>query len=125
MSFGFECNDGWEPLIRKLSEQLTFLSAAEGVDVEVTQVKEKFGTLSFYVNGATEIMYACISNAEGQSAYTCEVCGQYGKTRARGGCGWLKTTCTKHAHELGYSLEKWEAEKLGVAEYEKKEEQEY
>ncbi|MEK7090164.1 MAG: hypothetical protein AAB930_01100, partial [Patescibacteria group bacterium] len=46
MAFGFECGDGWFGLIKKLCEKLKDLDLK---DFRVTQVKEKFGGLRFYV----------------------------------------------------------------------------
>lgn len=114
MPFGFECSDGWEPLIRKLSEQLTFLAKVEGTDIEAVQVKEKFGTLSFYTNGGTDIMTACIQRTEHLSSQTCEVCGEYAKTR---GGSWVRTLCAQHAYEDRYPLDDWEAARLGVTDH--------
>lgn len=123
MCWGFECNAGWEPLIRKLSEQLTFLAKVERVEVKASQVKEKYGTLSFYTHGATEIMQACIHEAERISSQTCEECGKYGRLRDK---GWLATLCAKHAYENNYPIDDWEAKELGVTEYNKeKDEEEY
>lgn len=58
--FGFECDDGWEPLIRRMSEQLTFLGKVSGVRFTASQVKEKYGTLRFY--------YGCEGSGEEFSA---------------------------------------------------------
>lgn len=58
-----------------------------------TQVKEKFGTLRFYVHRATPEQYAYINFAESMSAVTCEVCGGRGK---RNNSGWLYTRCKEH-----------------------------
>jgi hypothetical protein len=62
----------------------------------VVQVKEKFGTLRFYVSGATEAQYNYISFAESMSGVTCETCGGPGK---RLGHGWVYTSCEVHAKE--------------------------
>ncbi len=59
----------------------------------VTQVKEKYGTLRFYVNRATDEQFAMIQFAEAMSARTCEVCGIKGK-QSRG--GWVVTRCQEH-----------------------------
>ena len=59
----------------------------------VSQVKEKFGGLRFYVNGATDEQYAYINFAESMSYRTCEVCSDKGKPN-RG--GWIVTRCRKH-----------------------------
>jgi hypothetical protein len=114
MCWGFECRDGWEPLIRKLSEQLTFLAKVEGAPVRASQVKEKYGTLRFYTDSETEIMRACIAYAEDLSAQTCEDCGKYARTRSK---GWVATLCAPCAYKQGYPLASWEAEKLGVTDH--------
>jgi len=59
----------------------------------VSQVKEKFGGLRFYVHSATNEQYAYINFAESMSYRTCEVCGDKGKPN-RG--GWIVTRCRKH-----------------------------
>jgi len=59
----------------------------------VTQVKEKYGGLRFYVHGATGEQYALIQFAESMSYRTCEVCGDRG--RSNGG-GWIQVRCKKH-----------------------------
>lgn len=84
--WGFECGDGWEPLIRILSEEITTMP----VDVVAVQVKEKFGTLRFYTSGGNDRVYVAIRQAERISARTCEACGAPGKLR---GEGWLYTGC--------------------------------
>lgn len=120
MCWGFQHGDGWfdiiydlssklEPLIQKLHEQ--------GADCEcghphtehcnececespclvlprASTVKEKFGTLRFYMWYATDEMDKLIRAAEAKSARTCEECGQPGKLSNRG--NWLSTKCEKH-----------------------------
>jgi hypothetical protein len=65
-----------------------------------SQIKEKYGTLRFYMTSATNEMYAITDEAERRSAKTCEKCGQPGKLR---GQGWLYTRCSpcwkKEQHE--------------------------
>jgi hypothetical protein len=62
--------------------------------VVAMQVKEKFGTLSFYYGGGDENVHGMVRMAESMSARMCEVCGNPGKVR-RG--GWIKTLCDVHA----------------------------
>lgn len=57
------------------------------------QVKEKYGTLRFYVNGANEEHNAYIDMAEAMSSVTCEVCGNKGR---RSHFGWIVTRCEEH-----------------------------
>ena len=52
------------------------------------QVKEKFGTLRFYMTHSTEEMDKIIGDAVQQSASTCEICGRPGHPQRR---GWLYT----------------------------------
>lgn len=59
--------------------------------VVASQVKEKYGGLRFYVEGASEAQWAVISFAEALSEHICEVCGttkNIGHTR-----GWVSTLC--------------------------------
>src|SRR5262249_23218327 len=60
--WGFECGDGWEPLIRKLSEELEAIIVAmpekERKKFKAVQVKEKFGTLRFYMGIAHDGIHA-------------------------------------------------------------------
>lgn len=96
MCWGFP-DDGWEPLIRRLSIRLEAAIAAlpepERADYRAAQVKEKFGTLRFYMTSETDEMSAWIEAAEAESARTCETCGAPGKLS---GDVWLQTVCDEH-----------------------------
>ena len=63
-----------------------------------SQVKEKFGGLRFYVNGATDKHWNYISVAENMSYRTCEECGAPGKRYTD---GWHRTLCDIHAEMDG------------------------
>jgi hypothetical protein len=67
-----------------------------------SQVKEKFGGLRFYVNGATDKHWNYISIAENFSYRTCEECGSPGKTYTD---GWHRTLCDIHAAMAGRTEE--------------------
>ena len=58
------------------------------------QVKEKFGTLRFYVDESNDKCYNYITFAESMSAHICEECGNPGTWY---GIGWHQTLCDKHA----------------------------
>jgi hypothetical protein len=61
----------------------------------VVQVKEKFGTLRFYVDGASREQDRYISFAEGLSSTICEECGSmHAETYTM---GWHRTLCREHA----------------------------
>ncbi len=102
MCWGFECGDGWEPLIRRACEKLEPLILAMGPEKldkylpRASQIKEKYGTLRFYMNGETDEMTLICSKAELESEKTCEKCGARGKIRGR---GWYYTACEEHARE--------------------------
>lgn len=96
MCWGFECGDGWEPLIRKLSQKLEDLIKAEPPEahayLKASQVKEKYGTLRVYLAGGTDAMYKEISLADKESATICEYCGKPGRLT---GSGWYTTQCVE------------------------------
>jgi hypothetical protein len=85
----FDCGDGWQNLLESLCNDLYRICP----DVEVLQVKEKFGTLRFYVQNCTDEGYGRISGAETLSETTCEECGALGRLRSRR--GWLFTRCNE------------------------------
>jgi hypothetical protein len=63
---------------------------------KVAQIKEKFGTLRFYIDNGNKVAFAIAGYAEDMSVTTCEKCGNVGKTYT---IGWHKTLCEKHAIE--------------------------
>lgn len=88
--FGIECAQGWKDLVQPLFE------LCDKHDVEVLQVKEKFGGLRFYVGGAPDEVYDAIRKAEDLSLTICMICGAPGKPR---GGGWILTLCDNHYKE--------------------------
>lgn len=118
MCWGFECGDGWYNILDQLMGHIQhhidwknkqrqwaidFNSKAAPdkirpvpdavTQVTLDQVKEKFGTLSFYYTGGDDYIHGMVSLAEGISSVTCEECGHPGTV---GGQGWIKTLCEKH-----------------------------
>lgn len=95
MCWGFMCGDGWFELINSLCTKLQVLSDQDGSpQVVATQVKEKFGSLCFYVRGATEEQFKEIRLAEKLSMQTCEECGQPGQIVVIN--GWYMARCQTH-----------------------------
>jgi hypothetical protein len=90
MPFGFECGDGWFDLLYELCTNIQKANPPE--EFEVVQVKEKYGTLRFYVSSFTDEIDDLISNAERKSGSICESCGGKGELR---GIGWIQTLCDK------------------------------
>lgn len=84
----FECGDGWFALIYELSEKLEKLILKHQKETQkdeeisfcyATQVKEKFGSLRFYLTCKTDEMKKEVERAEEQSEKICEICGAPGK----------------------------------------------
>lgn len=96
--FGFECFNGWYDIIYELSSKVEPLirewidENGEDGHPRALQVKEKFGTLRFYMTTANDEMYKEINKAEMMSGITCEACGKPGKRR---GEGWVFTLCNE------------------------------
>ena len=111
MAWGMEHDDGWYKLLDKCMEKLQYfcdLCSKDGEEVQVVanQIKEKYGSLSFYtsVYGGDNIQHDIIDDiidqAERKSAYTCEVTGEHGELCKKG--GWYRTLCYEQARKDGY-----------------------
>lgn len=109
--------EGWEKLLRYCFDQIADYPPPDSF--EITQVKEKFGTLRIYYaihdisffymmegqsiqdsNKKTSFRFAVdrfIREAEDASFITCEVCGSPGKEDRSH--NWIKTLCQKHKEE--------------------------
>lgn len=88
--FGFECRDGWFDLLSECIENIKDVCLRENLDIKTSQVKEKYGTLRFYLSSTTDELEEIIGFAEDKSAITCEVCGKLGKSRK---LSWIQTLC--------------------------------
>lgn len=101
----FECAHGWYHIIYDLSikiEKILEENAArskvpEGEEIYdfemfAVQVKEKYGTLRFYMSTETDEISDLIQEAEAASSQTCDNCGAPAKMR---GTHWLEVKCDK------------------------------
>lgn len=88
MGFGFDCGDGWFGLLDALGETLRARQDAIDTECEAVQVKEKFGTLRFYVRGRDAFCSGAIDLAEALSARVCERTGAQGVLY---GGAWVQT----------------------------------
>lgn len=96
--FYFECLSGWHDLIDTLCCSLQERTDQHGdPQIKATQIKEKFGTLRFYVEAASHEQYALIEQAEEDSARTCDLCGAEASML---GNGWMMTRCHQHSTEI-------------------------
>jgi len=85
----FDIDDGWLPLVKELISKLIAL----GWDKQLSQVKEKWGGLRFYINSGSDEVHALILEYENKSGHICEMCGEPGKT-GKTNTGWIKTLCS-------------------------------
>lgn len=88
MAWGICTGDGWYNILDELCAKL------EPYGVVAAQVKEKFGTLRFYLEATPsdkwEEIHKLIGEAELKSSETCEQCGKPGTIR---GGGWVRCLC--------------------------------
>jgi hypothetical protein len=95
------CGEGWRDLLERACVRIRAAVQADGGTFHATQVKEKYGTLRFYWDGALSpeadaAVEEAIELAAARSACTCEVCGEQGRLHRSG--GWLMTRCPMHAN---------------------------
>jgi hypothetical protein len=97
MSFGFQHEDGWFDMLRRLCGDLDALvlgfERETGRKFEILQVNEKLGGLRFHVNHETDAIRQCLLAAEQVFLRTREVCGLPGRVREG---DWIKTSCDEH-----------------------------
>ncbi|MCX7593177.1 MAG: hypothetical protein N2235_05355 [Fischerella sp.] len=87
--------------IRVERARLKMKEEYEKIPVAV-QVKEKYGTLRFYVDRSDHAADDLIHFAELMSEVTCEECGNPGRLREG---SWIRTLCDQHALEQGYIID--------------------
>jgi hypothetical protein len=109
----FECGIGWYRILHDLSLKIEKILEREAEDSKLhegeenervemfaIQVKEKYGTLRFYMSSETDEISALIRGAEIRSSLTCEVCGDPGKMR---GERWFLVRCDKCYEETKWN----------------------
>jgi hypothetical protein len=84
---------GW----RELVEPLWHLCQVE--DVDIMQVKEKYGGLRFYIGPAPKYVQDLVNIVEARSYQICEVCGS-NRASLVNIDHWLRTLCAKHHDEM-------------------------
>ena len=94
MCWGIETGDGWFWLLDLLCAMLQFdTDHNQEPQVIASQVKEKYGGLRFYNNGASDTQEGIIRLAERMSYSICENCGSTEATQNKK--GWILTLCKK------------------------------
>lgn len=74
--FSFECDDGWFDLLKECIEGIKEICERDKLTNQVHQIKEKYGTLRFYLDWYNDGIDKIIRIAEERSAVTCESCGK-------------------------------------------------
>ena len=105
LCFGFECGKGWYPLIDKLANDINNIVERDNIEFQVTQVKEKFGSLRFYYDGGNQDIQDLVSKAESDSYITCERCGAPGTLRKE---GWYEVRCDECYNKSKIILEDYD-----------------
>ncbi|MBS1210583.1 MAG: hypothetical protein H6R19_2981 [Proteobacteria bacterium] len=121
MAWGFSCDDGWFEVVDAICARLQHMTDNDGASqVVASQVKEKFGSLQFYVQRATKEQFDEIQRIAGRSNRICEVCGASGSRVVAG--GWQQVRCAEHTPEGALSLSEYLAKrKAAYAELDKPE----
>lgn len=113
MAWGFSCGDGWFEIVEAICAQLQHMTDHEGApQVVASQVKEKFGSLQFYVQKATKEQINEILRIAGRSNHICEVCGAPGARVVAG--GWQQVRCAEHTPEGALSLSEYLAKRMAA-----------
>jgi len=100
----FEVGDGWYGLLYQLILNVRFNDEAKGKWItKVTQCKEKFGGLRFYVTGTSDKNWDLIREAEKKSYGVCEVTGSEVEVGVWNN-GWIQTLSRKEALKRFYDL---------------------
>jgi hypothetical protein len=95
--YRFDIYDGWYKLVYELILKIRNNDEAKGKWVtKVTQCKEKFGGLRFYVTGTSDKNWDLIREAENKSYGVCEVTGSEVEVGIWN-TGWVRTICKKEA----------------------------
>lgn len=101
MYWGFEHGNGWFWLLDRLCKSIQgYIDNNPHLNISqvvADQVKEKFGSLSFYYSGGDKRIDGMVSLAENMSEYICEKCGstkEVGQTK-----GWITTLCKECAKD--------------------------
>ena len=100
--YEFAIGDGWFKIVYELVDGIKVNDLKKGDWVtKVTQCKEKFGGLRFYVTGTSDKNWALIRNAEQKSYGVCEETGSEVEV-GTWTHGWTRTMCRQYALKTYY-----------------------
>jgi hypothetical protein len=87
---------GWRNLFgEKMCEEIKKALGSELENYRIMQIKEKFGSLRWYDNGASQEVYDIISKYERLSEITCISCGEPATIITSK--GWISPYCDEHS----------------------------
>ncbi len=102
--YGIDVEDGWFKIIYELVYGIKVNDLKKGDWItKVTQIKEKFGGLRFYVTGTSDKNWALIRNAEQKSYNVCEISGSEVEV-GTWTLGWIRTMCRQLALKKFYEM---------------------
>lgn len=95
MAFGFECGEGWYPLIIECFDELQEIvdNNPEFENFEIVQVKEKYGQLTIYSGYSWDIFDDILDEYMEKSLHVCEWCGTLENVDMKVWHGWYSTLC--------------------------------
>jgi hypothetical protein len=100
--YEFAIGDGWFKIVYELVHGIMVNDLKKGDWVtKVTQCKEKFGGLRFYVTGTSDKNWSLIRNAEQKSYGVCEETGSEVEV-GTWTQGWTQTLCRQYALKKYY-----------------------
>lgn len=99
--FNFECGDGWFALLKSGIEKIKEEYEKSGLKLKVYQVKEKYGTLRFYLDQYTDAIQEIVEEMETQSERICEECGALGHIS---GLVWVRTLCEECLQKINVKV---------------------
>jgi hypothetical protein len=110
--YHFNVGDGWFGILKELIKGIRENDAKDNFKwtTKVTQVKEKFGGLRFYVTGTSDKSWKLIHKAEEKSYMVCEVSGSEVEV-GQWVMGWCQTLSKKVALQRFY--DEMDAGKIG------------
>ena len=92
MCWGIAVDIGWLPIIEFLCESIQgYVDLYTKVQVEFSQIKEKYGILRIYTDNADEYVNNLVDMAERLSGKVCEDCGSVVDVTTKG--GYILTLC--------------------------------
>lgn len=95
MFWGIDTLDGWYNILDQLCGAIQdYIDNNKKPQVEASQVKEKWGGLSFYYSGGDDVVQGAVMLAEHLSYKTCEICGSIKDVECKENeRHWVSTRC--------------------------------